>query len=174
MNFKETTVNKNYVFNGRILNVRADDVKVLNGRLAKREIVEHNGGSCIVCEKDGKILLVKQFRYAVDDFLYELPAGKREGCEDPAVTAARELEEECGLKAEEISLMFKVYPSPGYTNEIINVFYVNKFSQSETNFDEDECIESVWFTKAEILEMIKKGEITDAKTLIGVLAILNK
>ncbi len=169
---KEECVNKNYVFKGRILNLRSDDALSATGRPVKREIVEHNGGSSILCEKEGKVLLVKQFRYAVDKFLWEIPAGKAEMGEDPKITAIRELEEECGILATDMTLLYEVYPSPGYTTEVIRIYRAENLSVGVKHFDEDEDIVSEWFTKEQIKEMIKNGEITDGKTLIAVLSVL--
>lgn len=173
MTFKEKTVNKNYVYRGKIINVRADDALSVGGN-CKREIVEHPGGSAVLCEKDGKILLERQFRYAFSDELWEIPAGKLEPGEDPQKAAIRELEEECGIKAEKAELIFTAYPSPGYTDEIIRIYRATGLSRGEKHFDSDEDINSFWVDKKEIKKMIDSGEIKDAKTLIALLYALNE
>lgn len=173
MSFKEKTVNKNYVYRGKIINVRADDALSVGGN-CKREIVEHPGGSAVLCEKEGKILLEKQFRYAFGEEVWEIPAGKLEPGEDPKNAAIRELEEECGVKAENAELIFTVYPSPGYTNEIIRIYRAYGLTEGKKHFDPDEDINSLWIDKKEINKMIKSGEIKDAKTLIALLYAIEK
>lgn len=166
MGFREQTLNKKYVYRGKILNLRADEVSVKNGA-SVREIVEHNGGSAIYCEKDGKVLLVKQFRYAYGQDLWEIPAGKREKGEDAAITAARELEEECGVRAGKMTFMFSFYPSPGYTNEIINVYRAQDLTEGTRHQDDDEDVSVHWIDKQKINQMIESGEIKDGKTLLA-------
>ena len=122
MNMKETTVRKNYVFKGKIINVRCDDAALPDGKPCTREFVEHGGGAAVLYVRGGEVLLVKQFRYAYGEELYEIPAGKLEKGEDPALTAARELEEEAGFVPEKVTLLYERYPSPGYTNEKIYIY----------------------------------------------------
>ena len=110
MEFKEKTVKKTYVYKGKILSLRKDDIVLPDNAPAVREMVEHSGGSAIYCEKDGKILLVKQFRYPQSEELYVIPAGKLNEGEDPEKTAIRELEEEGGLKAERVEKICEIYP----------------------------------------------------------------
>ena len=170
MDFKEKTLNKNYIFHGKIINLRKDDVVLPDGKNAIREVVEHSGGSCVYCEKDGKVLLVRQFRYPYEEELWEIPAGKLNKGEDPATTAIRELEEEGGIKAEKVELLFTVYPTPGYTDEKIYIYRAIGLTETEKNLDEDEFLESVWVEKSKLKQMIKNGEIKDGKTLIALLS----
>ena len=172
MQFKEITLKKEYLYKGKILNLRKDQIVLPDGKGAVREVVEHSGGSCIVCERDGKILLVRQFRYPYMQELLELPAGKLNVGEDPAITAIRELEEEGGIRAEKVELMFEVYPSPGYTDEIIRIYKAVGIKETKVNLDEDEFLESVWIDKPTLKQMVANGEIKDGKTLIALLAIL--
>lgn len=172
MQFKETTVSKNYIFKGKILNLRRDDIILPDGKPAIREIVEHSGGSCILCQKNDKIYLVKQFRYAYGQELWELPAGKLNAGEDPMQTALRELEEEAGLKANSVELIFTVYPSPGYTDEIIRIYKACDFVECERHLDEDEFLIGEWVEIEKIKQMIYNGEIKDGKTLIALLYAL--
>lgn len=173
MNFKEKTLNKNYVYEGKILNLRRDDILLPDGKMAIREIVEHSGGSCIYCEDNEKVYLVRQFRYAYGEELWELPAGKLNAGEDPKQTALRELEEEAGLKANSIELMFTVYPSPGYTNEIIRIYRAWDLIKTEIHLDEDEFLTGEWFSKQQLKEMINNGAIKDGKTLIALLKMID-
>ena len=172
MQFKETTKAKNYIYKGKILNVRKDDVELPNKNSAIREIIEHSGGSTVYCEKGDKILFVKQYRYAYGEEILELPAGKLNQGEDPQVTAVRELEEECGIKANKIEKLFEVYPTPGYSNEIIRIYKAWDLEDSEIHLDEDEFLDSVWIDKEEVKKMIQNGKIKDAKTLIALLYML--
>lgn len=167
MNLEEKTKNKSYLYKGKILNVRKDEVILPDGKEAVREIIEHNGGSAVLCEKDGKILMVKQFRYAYQKVLLEIPAGKLNQGEDPMQTAIRELEEEGGIKAEQMELLCEVYPTPGYSDEIIRIYRAVKFHNSKIHLDEDEFLTSEWIDKNELKKMIRNREIKDAKTLIA-------
>ncbi len=116
MDMTERTVGKNYLYRGKILSLRCDDALLPDGTPCKREIVEHSGGAGVLCVREGKVLLVKQYRYAYGEELYEIPAGKLNEGEDPALTAARELKEETGLICNSLKHIFTLYPTPGYTN----------------------------------------------------------
>ncbi len=172
MEFNEKTVNKNYIYKGKILNLRKDDIILPNGKPAVREVIEHSGGSAVLCEKDGKILLVKQLRYPYKEVIYEIPAGKLNVGEDPAETARRELEEEGGIVAEKLVKMFDIYPTPAYTDEIIRVYRAEGLKQSKMHLDDDEFLTAVWVDKKEIKKMIDCGEIKDAKTLVALLSVI--
>jgi ADP-ribose pyrophosphatase len=149
-----------------------DDILLPNGQNAVREIVEHSGGCAVICEKDGKILLVRQYRYAYQKELLEIPAGKINPNESFEETAIRELEEETGLKATKVEKLFEVYPSPGYTNEIIKIYRAVEFEKGQVHLDEDEFLSAVWVEKDKLSQMIKDGQIKDAKTLIALLHVL--
>jgi len=172
MDFEEKTVTENVVFRGKIISLRKDTVLLPDGKRSEREIVEHGGGSAVVCEKDGKILMVRQFRYAYKENLWEIPAGKVEKGEDPKTTAFRELEEEGGVKATDMELMFSVYPSPGYTSEIVRIYRAHGIKEGTARPDEDEFLSVRWMDKSELKTMIKDGTIKDAKTLIALLSVL--
>lgn len=174
MKFKETTVNKNYLYKGRIINLRNDDVILPNGKPAKREIIEHSGGSTILCVQDGKVLMVKQFRYAYGEEIWELPAGKLNKGEDPKETARRELEEECGVLAKDLTLLFIVYPTPGYTEEIIRIYSAENLKNTQQNLDEDEFLSVKWIEIPTLKQMVESGEIKDAKTLIALLWLFSQ
>lgn len=102
MDLTEKTIQKNYIYRGKIINLRCDDAQLPDGRPCKREMVEHPGGSSILCVRDGKILLERQYRYAYSKVIWEIPAGKIDPGEDPALAAIRELKEEAGLIAREV------------------------------------------------------------------------
>ena len=170
MEFKEKTLKKSYVYKGKILSVRKDDIVLPDNTPAIREVVEHSGGSAIYCEKKGKILLVKQFRYPYAEQLYEIPAGKLNAGESPEQTAIRELEEEGGIKAEKVEKMFDIYPTPAYTNEIIRIYKATEFVETKICLDKDEFLTSEWIDKYEVKKMIENGLIKDAKTIVAVLS----
>ncbi len=172
MNFEEKTVNKNYVFRGRIINVRCDDAVLPDGTPCKREIVEHGGGAAVLYIREGAVLLVKQFRYAYGEELYEIPAGKLEKGEDPALTAARELEEEAGLIPERMEHLYTLYPTPGYTNEKIYIYRAEGVRQGSVHLDEGEFLTSAFYPVATAKEMIERGEIKDAKTIVAIQHVL--
>ena len=172
MDFNEKTVKNEYVYKGKILNLRKDQIRLPDGKPAIREVVEHSGGSAVLCERDGKILLVKQFRYPYQQVMYEIPAGKLNEGEDPKETAIRELEEEGGIRAERVTKIFEVYPSPAYTNEIIRIYRAEGLTETQTHLDEDEFLSAEWVDKEQIRIMIERGEIKDAKTLIALLWVL--
>ena len=169
MDLTEKTVNKKYLYRGKILNLRVDDILLPDGKPSKREIVEHSGGSAVYCEKGGKVLFVKQFRYPYKKVLYEIPAGKLDKGENPKETAIRELEEECGIKAEKVSELFRIYPSPGYTEEIIYIYKAEGLTDTAVRLDEGEYLTSCWIEKEKALKMVEDGEINDAKTVIALL-----
>ena len=173
MEFEEKTAVKNVVYKGKIINLRKDDVILPNGKPAVREVIEHSGGCSVLAEKDGKILLVRQFRYPYKEVIWEIPAGKINAGETPDETAARELEEECGYRAEKVVKLFEVYPSPAYTDEIIRIYRAEGLVKSKTHLDEDEFLSAVWVEKSEIKKMIGDGEIKDGKTLIALLFALS-
>lgn len=169
MDLTEKTVNKKYIYNGKILNLRVDDILLPDGKPAKREIIEHSGGSAVYCEKDGKVLFVRQFRYPYKKVIYEIPAGKINAGEKPEATAIRELEEECGVKAEKVTETFKIYPSPGYTEEIIYIYKAEGLKDTSVRLDDGEYLSSCWIEKDEAIKMVENGEIKDAKTVIALL-----
>ncbi len=170
MTLREETVEKKYVYRGKILNLRCDDAVLPDGKPCKREIVEHSGGAAVLCVREGKIALVRQFRYAYGEELWEIPAGKLERGEDPAAAAARELSEETGLVAERMEPVLTLYPSPGYTDEKIYIFEAKGVREGRQHLDEGEFLRVEYVPVARVKEMIEKGEIRDAKTVAAVLA----
>lgn len=162
----EETVSETVIYDGKIIKVNRDEVRCPNGRIAKREIVHHRGGVCILCEVDEKIALVSQFRYAYKKDILELPAGKLEIGENPYDAGMREIEEEIGYKAESLIDMGQMYPTCGYSDEIIYLYAAKNPCKTHTNFDEDEFLELKWYTKEELKSMVLNGEIKDAKTIV--------
>lgn len=167
MQLEERTVRKNYIYRGKIVNLRCDDAQLPDGRPCRREVVEHPGGAAVLCVRDGKVALVKQFRYAYGEAIYEIPAGKLNEGEDPSLAAARELEEETGLVASELALRFVLYPTPGYTNEKIYIYEALGVSEGAQHLDEGEFLNVEYVPVKTVLSWIEKGELHDAKTIVA-------
>lgn len=172
MNLEEKTLSRDYAYKGRIINLRVDEAELPNGTTAKREVVEHNGGVCVVAlTEDNEILLVKQFRYPYQEVIYEIPAGKRDGDENPLDCGMRELKEETGMTAEKFIPLGELYPSPGYCGEIIWMYAAVGLFAGENDLDEDEFLEVEKIPLSKVVEMIMSGEIKDAKTQAAVLKV---
>lgn len=173
MNLEEKQLSKEYMYKGKIINLRRDTALLPDGKTALREVVEHPGGVCVAALTDNdEILFVKQFRYPYFETVLEIPAGKRDkGNEDPLECGIRELEEETGAKAEKFIPLGELYPSPGYCGEIIWLYAATGLTFSEQHLDEDEflTVEKIPLEKA--VQMILSGEIKDAKTQAAVLKL---
>lgn len=170
MDYTEKTVEKKYIYQGKILSLRCDDALLYDGTPCKREIIEHSGGAGVLYVEAGKVLLVRQYRYAYGEHVYEIPAGKLNAGENPKDAAARELEEEAGVRAEGLELLHEAYPTPGYTNERIYIYRAFGGKRLKAHPDEGEFVETAWIPLAEVKEMLKNGEIKDAKTVIALQA----
>lgn len=169
MNYKEEKVDGVTVYDGKILKVNVDKVRLGDGRLSTREEVVHNGGVGVLAVKDGKVMLVKQYRYSYGEEVIEIPAGKLELGEDPLTAGIRELKEETGLKAKSLKKLGCIYPSPGYTNEKIHIFLCEDFTVGEQKLDDGEFLSCFWQDLPFAYEQIKNGEIRDAKTVCALL-----
>ncbi|MCI9597530.1 MAG: NUDIX hydrolase [Firmicutes bacterium] len=169
MIFEEKKISSERIYEGAILNLRRDTVTVPSGT-AYREIVEHNGAVAIVPVKDnGKIVMVKQFRYPSGQVLLEIPAGKIDKGETiPENTAQRELREETGYTAETLHYLGKLNPSVAYTEEVIHLYAATGLTEGETEFDEDEALEIVEYDYDEAFSMAASGQLVDAKTIAGI------
>lgn len=176
MSCKENLLKREVIYKGKIINVYNDTITFAGlEKQSNREIVEHNGGVCAVVKtKNNKIKFVKQFRYAVNEDLLELPAGKIEKGEDPDYTIAREIEEEVGISANKIIKIGKIYPTPGYCTEVLHLYYVDDYEECETRFDENEYLDEFEYTYQEAIEMIENGTIVDAKTICLLLRVREK
>lgn len=167
---RETTIATELVYAGRVVNLRVDTVRLEDGRIAKREIIEHRGAVALVpIDEKGDVVLVRQYRKAADKELLEIPAGTLEAGEDPLACAHRELQEETGLQASTVELMTSFYPVPGYSTEYIRIYLAKGLQPASKGGDEDEDIEVVKIPPAQALRMIDSGEICDGKTIIGLL-----
>ena len=170
MDYIEKTVKKNYVFEGKLLRVRCDEAVLPDGAPCTREFVEHGGGACVLYVEEDKVVFVRQYRYPYSESVYEIPAGKLDKGEDPKVTALRELEEEAGIRAEKVELLFVMYPSPGYTNEKIYIYRAFDGKKVASHLDEGEFLDVEYIPLERAKEMMQNGEINDAKTLIALQA----
>ena len=173
MVFEEKTISSELIYEGSLLKVRRDKVTSVNGE-SYREILEHNGGAVILpIDEDGTVYLVKQFRKAVEKVMLEVPAGKIDPGEDPFETAKRELREETGITAKEITHLTDIYPSVGYSGEVLYIYMAKGLTFGETDFDENEAIDMVKMSLDEAYDLVMKGEISDAKSIVAILMAKN-
>ncbi len=167
---QEKVIHSERVFTGRVVNLRVDTVRLPNGRTSQREIVEHRGAVAIVPLLDDEtVLMIRQFRLAVNEVLLEVPAGTLEPDEPPEVCAARELEEEAGYRANTLRKLFSQYLAPGYSQEILHVFLAQHLEKTAQRTEEDENVEVVSMPLHRAVEMVLSGEIRDAKTIAALL-----
>lgn len=172
MDLTEKQISAAYLYRGKVVSLRVDEAELPNGRHAKREVVEHNGGVCVVPLTDqNEILMVEQFRYPYGEVVLEIPAGKREGTELPLECGIRELREETGATAEQFTFLGELYPSPGYCGEIIYMYLATGLRFGESKPDEDEFLNLKRIPLEQAVEMILKGEIKDAKTQTAILKV---
>ena len=170
MELIETTLSSEKIFDGRILHIRRDTVRLPDGSDATREVVDHPGGVCVrALDDEIRALLVSQFRYPYKEVVREVPAGKLEYGEDPREAAIRELAEETGATAGEFRSLGELYPSPGYCGEIIRMYLARDLTFGETHLDKDEFLNLERIPFGQLVEQVVSGEIKDAKTIAVVL-----
>ncbi len=168
---KETRISSDAVFDGALLHVRKDTVELPDGKHTVREYIRHPGAVALVAHApDGGILLLNQFRYPLDRVFVELPAGKIDPGESPEETGLRELEEETGFRARELTYLTKIHPCIGYSDEVIYIFEAFGLSKGDKVPDEHEFLQVFSLPAEEAVRKITAGEITDVKTIIGILA----
>lgn len=164
----EKPVSSNRLFEGKIINLRRDEVLLPNGRTATREVVEHPGAVAVVpITKTGQVILVRQFRHPIGQIILEVPAGKLDRNEKPEDCALRELAEETGFVANKLRKLTSMYTTPGFSNEVIHLYLAEDLVESDQRPDEDEFIKTEQYTPEQIRQMIKSGEICDAKSLVA-------
>jgi ADP-ribose pyrophosphatase len=166
MNLIEKKLNSQLKFKGKIIEVHHDDILLPNGDTSFREVVKHPGGVCIAAlNEKGEFLLVEQFRYAFDTVLLEFTAGKLEKDENPLDAANRELIEETGYEALEMTSLGLLYPSPGYLGEIIHLYYapITKFVGQK--LDHHEFLNVKTYTLDHLIDLVMKDELRDSKTI---------
>ncbi|NLI96772.1 MAG: NUDIX hydrolase [Synergistaceae bacterium] len=163
------------VYEGRILNLRLDEVRLPSGRIALREIVEHRPAVAMLpVTGEGTILLVRQYRDAVRQQILEIPAGILNPDESPLEAARRELQEEIGFDAEQLEEWGKFYTSPGFSDEEVTLFFASGLVESRLDPDEDEFIRIVPVRKEEIPTLLDSGRVRDAKTIAALAWYLAK
>ena len=156
------------IYEGRVLNVRVDDVVLPNGRTSKFEIVEHNGGVCIIAQpQSDTIVLVRQYRPATGRTLLEVPAGKLEAGEDPAACAERELLEETGYRCRRLRRLWSFFTAPGFCSELLHMFVAEGLAAGTPQPEANESIEVEVMPVKDAWAMVERGELPDAKTQIA-------
>ncbi|WMZ55993.1 NUDIX hydrolase [Staphylococcus pseudintermedius] len=168
MHFEEKTISKESIYKGEIIEVEKHKVSLPNNETAYREVVKHNGAVAICAlTPDQQVILVKQYRKALEQELLEIPAGKLEPGEDRESAAMRELEEETGYKAKKLTLIGEVYGTPGFSNEKISVYFADNLVEGKVNLDEDEFVEKVLYSLDDVKKAVEARTIEDAKTFIA-------
>ena len=163
----EKTLSSETLFEGRVITLTKDTALLENGKTATREVVHHHGGACILPYfADGTICMVRQFRYAMQQQLWELPAGKLEKGEDPFEAAKRELEEECGLTADNYISLGEFYPTVGYDTEVIYTWVATGLHKTQMHLDDDEFLTPDRIPLAKAYEMVMRNEIKDGNTAL--------
>lgn len=171
----KATIASHRIFTGNTVALDVDQVRFPDGSSGEMEVVRHPGASAILpflsdpAGDDPQILLLRQYRYVADSYLYEIPAGKLDAGESPLECASRELQEETGCTAERIEHLFTTFTTPGFTDERIHVFMAVGLTQGSPATEADEFLEVETVTLSRALHMIQQGEIHDAKTALAIL-----
>ncbi|MCL5046769.1 MAG: NUDIX hydrolase [Actinobacteria bacterium] len=168
--FEEKKLSSERIFEGRIISLKVDRVELPGGKVTTREVVEHPGAVAVVGLAPGeRVVLVRQFRYPAGEEMLEIPAGGLHPGEDPGRAAARELEEETGLRAGKLTKLAEFFTTPGFTNEIMHLYLAEGLEGSKPNPDEDEFLEVEIWPLSDALEAVREGRIRDGKTIAGLL-----
>ncbi|WP_077618682.1 NUDIX hydrolase [Bacillus sinesaloumensis] len=167
----EKTISRDVLYEGKIIDLHIEEVELPNGHTSKRELIKHPGAVAVLAlTDDNKLLMVQQYRKALEKVIVEIPAGKLEKGELPEVTARRELEEETGYVCETLTPLISFYTSPGFADELVHLFIAKGLKKIENpaGLDEDEFVDVLEITMEEALEFIKEKKIYDAKTAYAV------
>ena len=165
---REHTYRSERIHEGHIINLRVDYLRNPEGKEVARELVEHNGGVTICCRPtEETIVLIKQYRYSVDELLYELPAGRIEKGEDLLAAAKRELAEETGYIAERWCEISRFYTAPGFCNEMLYMYEATDVTLTEQSLDDDEEAEVIVMPLPEAWQLVLAGKVRDSKTVAG-------
>lgn len=169
-------ISRELVARGSIIDMYKDTVKLPNGATGKWDFIKHKGAAAVVAVAgDGRLLMVRQYRNAVDKETLEIPAGGLNDVNEPAEeAAARELEEETGYKAENLELLISLVPAIAYSNEVIHVYVATDLTPSSQHLDEDEFIDVELWKVEDLCELIYAGKLQDSKTIAAVMAYKNK
>ena len=169
MNLTETQLSSEPIFDGKFVTIARDTVRLPNGNPSYRIVIRHPGAACVlaVTEAD-EVVLVRQWRYATNQATLEIPAGKLDDGEDPAVCALRELGEETPYTAERVEKILDFFSAPGFCNEVLHLYRARNITPtSSLQPDEDELVETELYSREQIREMLANGEFKDGKTLIA-------
>lgn len=169
--FHEKTIRTEQIFSGKVISVKIDEVQLPDGKTSKREIVNHPGAVAIIAvTDDNKMVLVEQYRKALERSIIEIPAGKLEKGEEPIHTAKRELEEETGYGAKELQYILSFATSPGFADEVIHIYLAKQLFKIENKLeqDEDEFVELLEVSLEEADKLIEEKKIYDAKTIFAI------
>lgn len=167
---KGKTISSRVVFNGKVFSVRRDEVSEPSGVKATRDVIAHSGSVVVMpVLDDGKIVLIRQYRYAARQYLWELVAGRMDPGENVKQAAARELIEETGLRARRMRQFLEFWPSPGFLEERMFVLLAEGVTQGVAEPEEDEKIEAKAFSRNELMKMLRTGVLRDAKTISSLL-----
>lgn len=170
MQFTEKKISSELGYKGKVIDVYSDTVELENGKEAKRDVVRHPGGVCIVAlTENNEVYMVRQFRYPQGKVLTEIPAGKLEWGEDHLTCGKRELHEETGCTADEFTYLGCLFPTPAYDSEIIHMYLAKGLHKDKQKLDEDEFLEAFTVPFDKAVEMVMNGEIEDAKTQLALL-----
>lgn len=169
-------LSRDLVCNGAIIDYYKDTIQVPNGNVVKWDFIGHKGAAAVVpVTKDGKILMVRQYRNALERNTLEVPAGGLNGTDEPTkIAAARELEEETGFRSENLEFLISIYTTVAFCNEKIDIYVAHDLIPGKQNLDEDEFINVDAFSPQELVDMIYEGKIQDAKTICAILAYSRK
>ncbi len=169
-------LSRDLVVKGSIIDYYKDTMQIPNGNVVKWDFIDHKGAAAIVpITSEGKILMVRQYRNALDRYTLEIPAGGLNGIEEPTkVAAARELEEETGYRSENIELLISIRTTVAFCNEKIDIYVAHDLIPSKQNLDEDEFIDVESYEPQELIEMIYTGKIEDAKTISAIMSYAHK
>ncbi|MGI9077647.1 MAG: NUDIX hydrolase [Gemmatimonadaceae bacterium] len=163
------------IYTGRVLNLDIDTVRFPNGSIGELEMIRHSGASAVVpflsdpAGADPQVMLIRQYRYAADGYVYEIPAGRLDRGEEPMTCAHRELREETGCTAKGMEHLFTMFTTPGFTDERIHVFLATDLILGESEREADEFLEVETMPLAKALSMVESGGIQDGKTALGLL-----
>lgn len=167
---KEKTIQSRSIYKGKLLDIRNDEVCLPNGKIGNREWINHPGAACCLpILGKSKIVLTRQYRYAVGEESIEIPAGKLDKDETPEECASRELKEETGFIAKKITPLTSFYPAIGFANEKIWIFLAQNLKKDNTNTDDDEFVETFSIDFESVLDMLYQGMIKDSKTIIALM-----
>ncbi|MDA8226144.1 MAG: NUDIX hydrolase [Desulfitobacterium hafniense] len=168
MDLTERLISRELIFKGRMIDVERDVVMLPNGNNTTREVVRHPGAVAVVAIKDGKVILVRQYRYPINSETLEIPAGKLESGEEPVICAQRELREETGYRGS-MTHLGTFYTTPGFTDEVMHLFLAKDLIWDPLAADDDEFLGVESIPWEEAVNLAKSGSFIDAKTILGIL-----